>query len=76
MGKKEPAQLRDRLKIIGQDFKLAKLNKDGYDRQKAEILTALRHLGEQLTTDELQFLESHNDISNAFKNVEFVEVID
>lgn len=73
-GKKEPAQLRERLKIIAQNLKLAKLNQKGYDRQKAEILTALRQLGEQLTTDELQFLEKHNNISNSFKNVEFVEV--
>lgn len=43
---------------------------------KAEILTALRQLNEQLTREELQFLEKHNDISNTFKNVEFIEVED
>ncbi|KAK5645720.1 hypothetical protein RI129_004184 [Pyrocoelia pectoralis] len=63
-GKKEPAQLRERLKIIAQNLKLAKLNQKGYDQQK------------QLTTDELQFLEKHNNVSNTFKNVEFVEVND
>lgn len=75
-GKKEPIQLRQRLKIIDQDLRLNRLNQDAHDRQKAEILTALRQLGEQLTTDELQFLEKHNDISNAFKSVEFVELKD
>lgn len=73
-GKREPIQLRERLRAIDQDVKLNKLNAEARDRQKAEILTALRQLGEQLTPIELQFLEKHNDISNAFKNVEFVEV--
>lgn len=55
------------------------LNDHQYKHQltlQAEILTALRQLGEQLTANELQFLEKHNDISNAFQNVEFVEVKD
>ncbi|KAF2880181.1 hypothetical protein ILUMI_25982 [Ignelater luminosus] len=75
-GKREPTQLRERLKTIEQDVKLNKLSGEARDRQKAEILTALRQLGEQLTANELQFLEKHNDISNAFQNVEFVEVKD
>lgn len=41
---------------------------------QAEILTALRQLNEQLSTEELQFLENHNDVSNAFKNIEFESV--
>lgn len=75
-GKKEPKQLREKLVEIEQSFKLNKLTEDARDRQKAEILTALRQLGEQLTAEDLQFLEKHNDISNAFKNIEFVEVQD
>lgn len=43
---------------------------------QAEILTALRQLGEQLTVEDLQFLEKHNNIANAFKNIEFIEVED
>lgn len=43
---------------------------------QAEILTALRQLGEQLSATELQFLEKHNNISDAFRSVEFVEVKD
>ncbi|KAJ3654667.1 hypothetical protein Zmor_013841 [Zophobas morio] len=75
-GKREPKQLRDRLYNIDQECKLNKLSSDARDRQKAEILTALRQLGEQLSREELQFLESHNNIANAFKNVEFEEVTD
>lgn len=43
---------------------------------QAEILIALRQLGEQLTPAELQYLEKHNHISKQFKDVEFVEVED
>lgn len=68
--------MRERLDQVDQDLKLNKLNADAGDRQKAEILMALRQLGEQLTAQELQFLERHNDISKAFQNVEFVEVTD
>ncbi|KAJ8939186.1 hypothetical protein NQ318_017083 [Aromia moschata] len=75
-GRREPKQLRERLHTIEQDLRLNKLSVEARDRQKAEILTALRQLKEQLTREELQFLEKHNDISNAFKNVEFVEVND
>jgi hypothetical protein len=75
-GKREPKQLRDRLLNIEQETKLNKLSCEARDRQKAEILTALRQLGEQLSREELQFLESHNSVANAFKNVEFVEVTD
>lgn len=75
-GRREPKQLRDRLETIDHDKKLNKLSDEGRDRQKAEILTALRQLGEQLSREELQFLEQHNSIANAFKNVEFIEVTD
>nr|XP_023015479.1 protein LZIC-like [Leptinotarsa decemlineata] len=75
-GKKDPKQLRERLLMIEESLRLNTLSIDSRDRQKAEILMALRQLGEQLTTEELKFLESHNDISNAFKNVAFVEVDD
>ncbi|XP_018568902.1 protein LZIC-like [Anoplophora glabripennis] len=75
-GRREPNQLRERLSTIEQDVKLNKLSTEARDRQKAEILTALRQLNQQLSREELQFLEKHNDISKAFKNVEFVEVKD
>lgn len=75
-GKREPKQLRERLEAIETDCKLNKMGKEQVERQKAEILLALRQLGEQLTAVELQFLEKHNHVSNAFKNMEFVEVND
>ncbi|EFA03820.1 protein LZIC [Tribolium castaneum] len=75
-GKREPKQLRERLSSIEQECKLNKLSDEATNRQKAEILTALRQLGEQLSMEELQFLEKHNNIANAFQNVEFVEVTD
>lgn len=73
-GKREPKQLRERLLLIEHEAKLNKISLENKNRQKAEILTALRQLGEQLAANELQFLESYNDVSNAFKNVEFVEI--
>ncbi|RZB38770.1 LZIC [Asbolus verrucosus] len=75
-GKREPKQLRERLSNIEQDCKLNRLSDEAKNRQKAEILTALRQLGEQLSIDELKFLEKHNDVSNAFKDIELVEVND
>ncbi|XP_018318886.1 protein LZIC-like [Agrilus planipennis] len=72
-GKKEPQLLKQRLSIIEHDFKLNKLSIDGFERQKAEILIALRQLGEQLSSADLQFLEKHN-ISNTFKNVELERI--
>ncbi|XP_019864937.1 protein LZIC-like [Aethina tumida] len=73
-GRREPKQLRERLSTIEQELKLNKLSVTARNRQKAEILTALRQLNEQLSTEELQFLENHNDVSNAFKNIEFESV--
>ncbi|KAG5882339.1 hypothetical protein JTB14_037624 [Gonioctena quinquepunctata] len=75
-GKKDPKQLRERLSMIEESLRLNTLSIESRDRQKAEILTALRQLDEQLTTEELKFLEHHNDISNAFRNVAFIEVKD
>lgn len=41
---------------------------------QGEILIALRQLNEQLTRDELLFLEQHSQQFAAFKNVEFLEL--
>jgi len=73
-GRKEPKLLREKLQQLDNDVKLNKLNADAAERQKAEILTALRQLGEQLSSVELQLLQKHNDLSNVFKNMDFVEV--
>ncbi|XP_076249216.1 protein LZIC [Calliopsis andreniformis] len=56
-GKRETSQLRDRLTQIDCDMKLGKLSKDCYDRQRGEVLHALRQLGEKLEPSELQLLE-------------------
>lgn len=66
--------LRQKLKQIEDESQLKKIDIDNFQRQKAEILTLLRHLGEQLSREELQLLEKHNNITSAFENVEFVEV--
>ncbi|KAK2581611.1 hypothetical protein KPH14_002115 [Odynerus spinipes] len=56
-GKREPDQLKERLSQIERDIKLGKLNKDAGDRLRAEVLSALRHLGEKLDPIDLQLLE-------------------
>lgn len=56
-GKREPDQLRERLSQIDRDIKLGKLNKDTGDRLRAEVLSALRHLGEKLDPIDLQLIE-------------------
>lgn len=56
-GKKETSQLRERLSQIDHDVKLGKLSKEVSDRQRGEVLTALRQLGEKLESQELQLLE-------------------
>lgn len=56
-GKREPALLKERLSQVDRDIKLGKLNKESADRQRGEILSALRQLGEKLEPSELQLLE-------------------
>lgn len=56
-GKREPNQLRERLVQIDRDLKLGKLSSDVGDRQKGEILSALKHLGETLQPHEIQLVE-------------------
>ncbi|KAL6260893.1 hypothetical protein P5V15_008421 [Pogonomyrmex californicus] len=56
-GKREPTGLKERLSQIDRDAKLGKLNKEIADRQRGEILSALKQLGEKLEPSELQLLE-------------------
>ncbi|OAD62598.1 Protein LZIC [Eufriesea mexicana] len=56
-GKRETSQLRERLAQIDYDIKLGKLSKEVSDRQRGEVLNALRQLGEKLEPQELQLLE-------------------
>lgn len=56
-GKRETSQLRERLAQIDCGVKLGKLSKEVSDHQRAEVLNALRQLGEKLEPQELQLLE-------------------
>ncbi|EFN80836.1 protein LZIC isoform X2 [Harpegnathos saltator] len=66
-GKREPTLLKELLAQIDRDVKLGKLNKEIADRQRGEIMSALRQLGEKLEPSELQLLErlSLNNIDTA-----------
>ncbi|XP_061910285.1 protein LZIC isoform X1 [Entelurus aequoreus] len=54
--KKQPGQLRTRLAEMDRDVMVGKLSKGVYTQQKMEVLTALRKLGEKLTTEDETFL--------------------
>ncbi|XP_040050200.1 protein LZIC [Gasterosteus aculeatus] len=54
--KKQPGQLRTRLAEMDRDVIVGKLSRDVYMQQKMEILTALRKLGETLTSEDETFL--------------------
>ncbi|KZC03912.1 PREDICTED: protein LZIC-like [Dufourea novaeangliae] len=56
-GKRETTQLRECLSQIYYDMKLGKLTKESGDRQRGEVLNALKQLGEKLEPQELQLLE-------------------
>ncbi|XP_053975716.1 protein LZIC-like [Hylaeus anthracinus] len=56
-GKRETKELRERLTQIDCDMKLGKLSKESSNRQRGEVLNALRQLGEKLEPQELQLLE-------------------
>ncbi|XP_012270994.1 protein LZIC [Orussus abietinus] len=56
-GKREPNLLRERLSQVNRDLKLGKLDKDIGQRQRGEILSALKQLGENLEPAELQLIE-------------------
>uniref|UniRef100_A0A671L807 Protein LZIC n=1 Tax=Sinocyclocheilus anshuiensis TaxID=1608454 RepID=A0A671L807_9TELE len=57
--KKQPGQLRTRLAEMDRDMMVGKLPRDVYTQQKVEILTALRKLGEKLTTEDEAFLAAN-----------------
>lgn len=59
--KKQPGQLRQRLADIERDGKVGKLSQDLYTLQKVEILTALKKLGDTLSTSENAFLQSNSN---------------
>lgn len=73
-GKREPTGLKERLSQIDRDIKLGKLNKEVADRQRGEILSALKQLGEKLEPSELQLLERLS--LNNIDTTRYVQVIE
>lgn len=55
--KREPDQLRQRLASIERDRRLGKIGSEASERQRGEVLDALRQLGEKLEPAEIELLE-------------------
>ncbi|KAJ9596734.1 hypothetical protein L9F63_012240 [Diploptera punctata] len=74
--RREPELLRQRLAEVDRDERLGRLSVQASTREKVEILSALRQLGERLTPPELQFLEQQT--ATNFKDIgrQFVRVSD
>jgi len=64
--KKRPQQLRQRLESLQRDFKLGKISRDAFVQQAVEILSALKELGEKLSSTESAFLTQN--ITKELKN--------
>ncbi|XP_071109192.1 protein LZIC-like isoform X1 [Haliotis cracherodii] len=58
--KKQPGQLRQRLADINRDAKIGKISKEMETLQSVEIMTALKKLGETLTSEEESFLQTNS----------------
>ncbi|XP_054712394.1 protein LZIC-like [Uloborus diversus] len=58
--KKQPGQLRDKLTELQQEAKLGKISEGTLNEQKIEILFALKKLGEDLSSGELDFLQRYS----------------
>ncbi|XP_057678053.1 protein LZIC isoform X2 [Corythoichthys intestinalis] len=68
--KKQPGQLRTRLAEMDRDVMVGKLSRGDYTQQKMEVLTALRKLGEKLTSQDETFLvENATATLNQFEKV-------
>uniref|UniRef100_A0A7N8WWV3 Leucine zipper and CTNNBIP1 domain containing n=1 Tax=Mastacembelus armatus TaxID=205130 RepID=A0A7N8WWV3_9TELE len=68
--KKQPGQLRTRLAEMDRDVMVGKLSQGMYTQQKMEILTALRKLGEKLTSADEAFLtENATALLSQFEKV-------
>lgn len=52
-----------RLTELERDLKISKVTTEPYNRQKVEILLALRKLGDDLSPAELAFIETHSSAS-------------
>jgi len=65
--RKQPAQLRMKLEEVERDRKIGHLQQQIYIDKKLEILAALKHLNEQLSLSENEFLTAHS-ANNALMN--------
>lgn len=61
--KKQPGQLRERLSEISRDEKIGKIGHGQAVSQSVEILTALKKLGETLSSEEEQYLQANSSTS-------------
>ncbi|KAK0393101.1 hypothetical protein QR680_000055 [Steinernema hermaphroditum] len=61
--KKEPPVLRLKLENLESDFRLKRVDEDVYKERKYEILLALQKLGDELRSEEDQFLRDHVSFS-------------
>eukprot|EP00727_Mastigamoeba_balamuthi_P007037 m51a1_g2954 putative protein lzic isoform x2 (194) ;mRNA; f:649573-650444 len=57
--KKDSGQLRGRLNAINMNVKLGKTTKEQGTLEAVEVLTALKKLGEKLSSDEMSFLQQN-----------------
>ncbi|XP_015118457.1 protein LZIC isoform X1 [Diachasma alloeum] len=73
-GKREPNQLRERLSEVERNMRLGKLSKETSERQRVEILSALKQLGEKLEQFEHEFLEKMS--VGIFDITGFIEISD
>ncbi|KAK0393100.1 hypothetical protein QR680_000055 [Steinernema hermaphroditum] len=60
---KEPPVLRLKLENLESDFRLKRVDEDVYKERKYEILLALQKLGDELRSEEDQFLRDHVSFS-------------
>ena len=72
--RREPQLLRQRLQEIERDLKLGKASQS-VENEKVEILSALKQLGEKLSTSELKLLEEHCSLDKTDSSG-FVQVTD
>jgi hypothetical protein len=68
--RKEPNALRERWQALQREQKLGKISSQQFALMGAEVLSALRKLGEQLTSEEAEFLRA-----NMTKELESFEVV-
>lgn len=62
--RKQPGQLRERLKEVERDRKVGKISQEAYEQIKVEILTAVKKLGGQVRTVDNNYDNNSYDSRN------------